>query len=165
MADIVELILADHGLIRRLLAELDATWQRADGTGPGPALPYLWQTLAALLEAHLGTAEEIGFLALFDQAATTERNSARGTHDDIREALGEARLHPAGSPLWRLAVLAARAGALEHIHDLESGPLARFQRDVSPQIRETLGRQWLAFAAALDADQDFMPGRGSPQRR
>jgi Hemerythrin HHE cation binding domain len=98
VADIVELILADHGRIRRLLAELGATWQRADGTGPGPALPYLWETLAALLEAHLGTAEEIGFLALFDQAATTERNSARGTHDDIREALGEARLHPAGSP-------------------------------------------------------------------
>jgi hypothetical protein len=106
-----------------------------------------WEMLAALLEMHADAAEEIGFPALFGRAATAARDNARATHDDLREAVREARLHPAGSRAWRLAVLAARAAAIEHIDDLESGALARFRRDASIPVREGLARQWLAFVA------------------
>lgn len=42
----------------------------------------------------------------------------------------------------------ACATAMDHIHDLESGALARFRRDASMPVREALGRQWMAFVAA-----------------
>ena len=108
--------------------------------------------MAALLEVHADAAEEIGFPALFGHAMTVARDNASATHDDIREAVGETRLYLAGSRSWRLAVFAVRAAAMDHIHDLESGALARFRRDASVQAREALGHQWMAFVAACVSD-------------
>jgi Hemerythrin HHE cation binding domain len=152
MADIVELIVADHARIRKLLADIEATLGGTDDSNSRAELPDRWQTVAALLEVHADAAEEIGFPALFGRATTTARENARAAHDDIREAVGETRLYPAGSRSWRLAVAAARAAAMDHIHDLESGALARFRRDASVQAREALGHQWMAFVAACAAD-------------
>lgn len=152
MADIVELILADHARIRRLLAEVETALRKADHTGSRAELPERWQVLATLLEMHADAAEEIGMPALFGPTATTARDNAKATHDDIRETIGETRLHPAGSTSWQLGVLAACAAARDHIRDLESGALARFRRNTSMPVRETLGRQWTAFVAASMAD-------------
>jgi len=148
MADIVELILADHGRIRMLLAAVETALAQADGTDSRAELPGRWETLAALLGVHADAAEEIGFPALFGRAATLERDNARATDDDIREAVGETRLHPVSSRSWQLAVLAACAAARDHVHDLESGALARFGRDAPRPTRDVLGRQWTAFVAA-----------------
>jgi hypothetical protein len=79
-------------------------------------------------------------------------DGAKATDDDIREAIGETRLCPAGSRSWQLAVLAGCAAAMDHIHDLESAALARFQRNASMPGREDLGRQWMDFVAASMAD-------------
>jgi hypothetical protein len=152
MADIVELILADHARIRKLLADIESAPGVADVTNYRAELPDRWEALAALLEVHADAADEIGFPALFGRAMTVARDNARATHDDIREAVGETRLYPAGSRSWRLAVFAARAAAMDHIHDLESGALVRFRRDASVQTREALGRQWMAFVAACVSD-------------
>jgi Hemerythrin HHE cation binding domain len=148
MADIIELILADHARIRRLLADFEAILAQADNTDWRADLRGQWETLAALLEVHADATEEIGFPAVFGRAATVGRANARATHDDIREAVGETRLYPAGSRSWRLAALAACAAAMDHIQDLESGALARFRHDAPMQTREALGRQWMAFVAA-----------------
>jgi hypothetical protein len=111
MADIVEVILADHARIQRLLADIEITSGRTDDTDSSAELTGRWETLAALLEVHADAAEEIGFAALFGRTATVARDNAKAIHDDIREAVAETRLHPAGSRAWRLAVLAACAAA------------------------------------------------------
>jgi Hemerythrin HHE cation binding domain len=147
MADIVELILADHARIRRLIAEVQTALGQVDDTDGGAGLPGRWETLAALLEVHSDAVEEIGFPVLFGRAATVAWDNARAIDDDIREAVSETRLYPAGSRSWRLAVLAACAAVTDHIDDLESGALARFGRDASAQTREALGRQWVDFVA------------------
>jgi hypothetical protein len=158
VADIVELLLADHALIRTLLAEVETALGQPDDTDSPAELLWQWETLAALLEMHADAVEEIGFPALFGRAASVARGNARATHGHLREAVREARLYPAGSRAWRLAVLAARAAAIEHIDDLESGALARFPRDASMPVREALGRQWLAVvAASIDGDARHDP--------
>jgi len=52
-----------------------------------------------------------------------------------------------------MAVQAACNAAKSHIVNLESGPLALFQRHIAPAVRRDLGGQWVAFmtAHALDA--------------
>jgi Hemerythrin HHE cation binding domain len=148
MADIIELILADHMRMRRLLAEMETALGRADDNGSRAEMPARWETLAELLEVHAAAIEEIGFLPLFGRTATPARDNARATDDDILEAVRETRLYPAGSRSWQLAVLAACAAAADHINDLESGALARFRRDAPIPVRDALGRQWMAFVAA-----------------
>jgi Hemerythrin HHE cation binding domain len=151
VADIVELLLADHAMLRRLLAEVETARRQPDDADSSNELPGRWEMLAALLDMHADAAEEIAFPALFGPTATGARDNARATHGDIREAVREGRLYPTGSGPWRLAVLAACAAAIEHIDDLESGALARFRHDAPMPVREALGRQWLAFVAPSTA--------------
>lgn len=151
MADIVELLLADHALMRRLLAEVETALGQPDDAESSAQLPGRWNMLAALLGMHADAAEEIVFPALFGREPTGARDNARDTHADLREAVREARLYQVGSRPWRLAVLAACAAAIEHIDDLESGALARFRHDAPMPIREALARQWLAFVTPSTA--------------
>lgn len=150
MADIVTLVLEDHARMRRMFAELD------DVCGGTVRLRRLWHELAWLLTAHVGAAEEIcclPFLADEPGGAAAIREIA-ASHDDIREAVAEARLRPAGSHGWWMAVRAARAAADQHIDVIESGPLPRFRRRTPEQVRALLGRQWLAFTTALQRDSE-----------
>jgi hypothetical protein len=144
MTDIVDLIRADHERIRALSARLS--------DGGSDSSSQLWASLADLLELHLDAEEEICFLALFGRGANEARELARAVDDEIREAVREARLHPAGSRPWRLAVDAACRAAADHVGDLESGALARFGRQAPPQAREALGRQWQAFVSGREDD-------------
>ena len=116
-------------------------------------MPGRGERLAALLEEHADAAEEIGFLVLFGRAATAARpNKARATQGDIREAVGETRLCPAGSRSWQMSVLAACAAARDHIDDLKAGALSRFRREASMPVRELLGRQWMTYIADAMSD-------------
>lgn len=151
MPDIVELILGDHARIRELLAEVETALAHPDGTDARAELPGRWEKLAALLEAHADAAEEIGYPAVFGHAATVARDNARATDNDIREAVGETRLHPAGSLPWQLAVLAGCTAAMDHIHNLESA-LVLFRREASMPVREAMGRQWMTYMTASLAD-------------
>ncbi len=153
MADIVKLILADHEEIRRLLAEVEDGLGQSDSTASRTELLQRWDSAAASLELHVAAMEEIGFPVIFDRTATVAYDNARAAQDDIREAIRESRLSPAGSRSWRLAVLAACTAAIDYINDLESGALVRFGHQGSMQTREALGRQWMAFtAASMDGD-------------
>jgi hypothetical protein len=78
VADIVELLLADHALIRTLLAEVETALAQPDDIDSRAELLCRWETLAALLEMHADAVEEIGFPALFGRA-TVARGNARAT--------------------------------------------------------------------------------------
>ena len=154
MADIVELILTDHARMRALLADVETALGQPDDTESRAELFRRWETFAALVEMHADAAEEIGFPALFGRTPTVARDNARAAHDDIRETVRETRLYRSGSRPWRLAVSAACAAVAVHVHDLESGALARFRREASMPTREALGRQWMAFVTARTADDE-----------
>jgi Hemerythrin HHE cation binding domain len=154
MTDIIELILADHQRIRRLLGALDDAARYGEGPGASKALAQVWRRLAGLLELHAEAEEEICYLALFGagQDATAQMQDAIDDHDDIREAVREARLHAAGSAIWWRAVNAALRASRDHIAREESGALAAFGRRAAPALRDELGRQWTAFIAARTRD-------------
>ena len=158
MPDVVDVILAEHRQILELFGEL------ADAAGTGAArradrLDLIWTNLARVLEAHVDTAQEIAWPRLFQGSASRHLPEIAAGHGDIREAIGEAPFQPAGSAVWTLAVRAARTAAIRHIDGIESGPLAMFRREASPQNRELLGDQWLAFQAAQVSDANSAPGR------
>ena len=165
MADIIELILADHRRIRRLLGALGDAARYGEDPGAACILAPVWDKLAGLLELHAEAEEEICYLAMFGPGpnAAARMQDAIADHDDIREAVAEARLHPPGSAAWWRAVTAARQASRDHIACEEHGVLAAFGRRATPALRDELGRQWAPFIAArtLDAIPD---GRGRPRR-
>lgn len=148
MADIVTLVLEDHARIRRMFAELD------EARGDTVRLRRLWPELAWLLTAHVDAAEEIVCLPVLADGPGNPAalRDVIGIHDDLRETVAEARLQPAGSPGWWLAVRAARAAADQHIEVIESGPLPRFRRQAPERVRAILGSHWTAFMTALRCD-------------
>jgi hypothetical protein len=164
VADIVELIRADHARIRQLFAKLGDVPQRPGGLSPGQEPGEVWASLADMLELHADVAEEICYLSLFEGPAQSVRDigEAVAEHADIREAVRETRLHPPGSHVWWLAVQAAREAAFGHIERIESGALSRFERRAPPAAREALGLQWVAFADARARDAAERQGRGAP---
>jgi hypothetical protein len=57
--------------------------------------------------------------------------------DDIREAIGETRLHPAGYPAWRQAVKDALSACVDHFDRQELGILADFRRRADRPLRSS----------------------------
>lgn len=160
-ADVIDLVLADHRRIRRLSLALDDAVRWAARSGPdwGPA--HVWQRLAGLLQAHTLAEEEICFLSSSrcgPQAAARTRDMA-ADHHDIREAIAEAALQPAGTQPWWRAVRAVQVNIPYHLDQEERDILASWQRQLTHRRRLELGRQWMAFTAAwtLDAATDPRP--------
>ena len=73
---------------------------------------------------------------------------ALADHNDILDAVTEARLLEVGSAGWWRAVTAASASAAEHFAREERGLLAEVRKCLHPEAARTLARQWIAFAAA-----------------
>ena len=152
MSDIVELILAEHVRISKLIENLDSTLADAGpGSGPYPA----WATLAGFLRFHVDAAWEIAYQALASGGPDTALaiRKASEVDADIREMLEEARLSRPGSRTWYMAVQAACSAAKSHMTCVESAPLRRLQLHTPPAVRRALGRQWVAFMTdrTLDA--------------
>lgn len=152
--DIIELVMADHRRIRRLLDSLENAARYSKHPGPGWMLGHTWQRLADLLEAHTQAEEEICYLPLFGRGveAVAQMREAADDHGDIREAICEAALQPAGSALWWHAVRAALAMTGEHLDREERRALARCQAKLSASQRHELGRQYSGFLAAWTLD-------------
>lgn len=139
MGDVIELIEAEHFLIRQLFAELDRLMD-----DDGPAVGVAWAALAGFVECHVDAEDEVCGLVLYDGKARAVHTAVTA---DVHEAVAEARLHPPGSELWRLAVRAACFAALRHVNQLEPGVVARFRRGTSLRARHELGCQWVAYIA------------------
>lgn len=153
MADIIELILADHRRIRRLQAGL-RTAARLCGSEPSWVLPRTWDGLAEVIEVHIAAEEEICWPAVsaswpHDLAGLREL-VANG--EDIRAAIAEAARQPTGSPGWWRAVNDALRDCSCCLDREEHGLLTDLASHTSPALRDQLGRRWLAFLAARDGD-------------
>lgn len=153
-ADVIELIRADHRRIRRLCQALDDAARWSGSSGPGWMPAAVWQRLANLLEAHARAEEEICYQPMYGcQAHAAERRrEAIADHDDIREAISEARLRPAGSRLWWVAVSAVPAITIGHLDQEERGPLAAGLTRLAMSQRRELGRQYAGFVTAWTLD-------------
>jgi hypothetical protein len=73
MADIIEVILADHKRIRRMLGALEDAASYGEDPCAGWMLAPVWCRLADLLELHAEAEEEICYLALFGQGRPRPR--------------------------------------------------------------------------------------------
>ena len=118
------------------------------------SLARTWAQLRGLLDLHTEAEEEICFITLFGPGAeaATQMREVIADHEDIREAVREADLHPPGSAAWWRPVTALRPTASLHIVRQEQGPLAAFADRAAPGLREELGRQWLSFVGARVRD-------------
>ncbi|HEY3894444.1 MAG TPA: hemerythrin domain-containing protein [Pseudonocardiaceae bacterium] len=140
MADITQLILDDHETFRREFAALD------DASEP-EQLGEIWEPLAALLDLHAVAEEEIFYPALLRRGddAEDETLDAIGDHNEIRDGVREAALHPIGSSPWWAAVRKTRQANSEHMAEEEDDALADFRRNAPQHVREDLGRRFLEF--------------------
>jgi hypothetical protein len=161
--DIIDLIMADHRRIRRLCLTLGSMARRAGDSGAGWMLAHVWQRLAGLLEAHTRAEEEICYLPVFGsgQGAAERRREAIADHDDLREAIREASLQPAGSPPWWRAVSAALEATASHL-DREGRAVQDGLTALTMSQRRSLGRQWSAFIAAWTLDAARQTRANSP---
>ena len=144
-----ELIVTEHARILRLLRALDDLARRGDSAAARLALSQVWTRLASLLEVHTRAEEEICFPLVFGSGASTldVAETATADHDDIREAVSEARLLEAGSARWWQLISAIHAACTEHFASEERGPLAQICGSLPREKSKVLVRQWAAFAA------------------
>ena len=152
--DVIELIMEDHRRIRRLCQALDDAVCWSGGSGPVWVSAHVWERLSGLLQAHLRAEEEVCHLPMYGADAAERRREAVADHDDIREAIGEARLRPAGSRLWGVAAAAALTITVEHLDREERGPLAACLPRLTMRQRLELGRQYAGFVTAWTLDAD-----------
>lgn len=175
MVDITQLILNDHEHFRRQFAAMD------DLADPRQ-LEEVWRALADLLDVHAKAEEEIFYPELVQRGSGAEDETldAVGDHNEIRDSVHEAGLHPVGSQAWHAAVRKARVANSNHMAEEEDDALADFRRHADPGLREDLGRRFQAFkdehpgAAGLDtsdvdpqryveAVEHELPGQQRPQ--
>jgi hypothetical protein len=150
MADITSLILDDHDWFRRQFARLD------DLTDAGE-LAEVWQPLADLLDVHARAEEEIFYPHLLRRGDDGEDETldAIGDHNDIRDGVHEAALHPVGSTAWFDAVRKARMANSEHMAEEEDEGLSDFRRHADPGLREELGRRFVEFKRQHEGVRDL----------
>jgi hypothetical protein len=152
--DVIELVLADHRRIRRLSRALDDAVRQATHSGPGWVPAHIWQRLAELLHAHTLAEEEICYVpaSRHSARAAAHTRDRAAEHDDIREAIAEAALQPAGSALWWHAVRAVQTDVPLHLDREEGDLLVDLRRQLTVRQRMELGRQWMAFIATRTLD-------------
>jgi hypothetical protein len=115
ISEIAERILAEHARIVRLFGALyDLAW-RVDPAVSRLALAQVWSRLADLLVAHT-KAEEVCFPTMYGDGARARavKEAAAADHNDIREAVEQARLLDAGSARWWQVITAARTACAQH---------------------------------------------------
>jgi hypothetical protein len=159
MADITSLILDDHDWFRRQFARLDDLTDPAD-------LVEVWQPLADLLDVHARAEEEIFYPQLLRRGDDAEEETldAVGDHNDIRDGVHEAALHPVGSTAWHAAVNKARFANSEHMAEEEDEGLADFRRHADPGLREELGRRFVEFKRQHEGARDLDVSDIDPQQ-
>jgi hypothetical protein len=147
--EIGEVIYAEHRRILRLFDALDNAARRGEAGRGQPTARHLWLRLADLLEQHTDAEEEVCFPALSgrDAQVTALMEAAIADHNDIREAVAEARLLETGSARWWRAVTAARDECAGHFRREERELLWALCGFLPHEAGRRAARQWEAFAA------------------
>src|SRR5215831_2744596 len=101
MADITDLIRADHDWFRERFAKLDSLRRRTPVDNS--ALEGVWRPLADKLDVHAYIEEKIFYPQLLKRGADDpegETLDAIGDHNDIRDAVRQANAATVNSPEW-----------------------------------------------------------------
>lgn len=149
MADIAELIHADHEWFREQFARLDDLQARAPVSGA--ALERVWRPLADKLDVHAYIEEKIFYPQLLQRGVDDpvgETLDAIGDHNDIRDGVRDANAAMVGTGEWWAAVGRAREANDDHMAEEEREGLSDFRRHAPIGLREALGRQFSEFMAA-----------------
>ncbi len=151
-SEITELILNDHEAMRRAFARLDELQRSAEagtarGSGAEAEIEREWHDLATLLDVHAAAEEELVYPRLLHHGANAEDETDDAIHDhnDIRDAVAAAKREPVGTEAWWAAVLRAREANSQHMAEEEREALSDFRLHAEPELREEIGRQWIAF--------------------
>lgn len=151
MADIIELIYADHDWLRRQFFRLDDATSDAE-------LQAIWSVLSARLDAHAEAEEAVFYPALLKHGGRDDPGNPEGDpqdetedaitdHNDIRDAVRESRRHEPGSAQWFEAVNTARKENGSHLDEEEREAMPDFIKSATLELRHQLGMQWLRFYA------------------
>jgi hypothetical protein len=144
VADIVDLVYADHDWLRRQFFYLDYA-------GTNDELKAVWEVLATRLDTHADAEETVFYPTLLKRGKAgdpeDETEDAIEDHNKIRDAVAEARKHRVGSKLWFEAVGKARTENGEHLDEEEREAIPDFIKSTTPQVRHQLAMAWLQFYA------------------
>jgi len=164
VADITDLILADHAWFREQFARLDNLQARA--TVSRTALERVWRPLADKLDVHAYIEEKIFYPQLLRRGADDpvgETLDAIGDHNDIRDGVRDADAAVAGTDQWWAAVGRAREANDDHMGEEEREGLSDFRRHAPIGLREALGRQYSEFMAAHPTTKGLLIADRDPQ--
>jgi Hemerythrin HHE cation binding domain len=148
MADITELIVADHEWFRQQFARLDAL--RVQAPVNSSALERVWRPLADKLDVHAYIEERIFYPQLLKRGTDDpegETLDAIGDHNDIRDGVRDANAARVGTEEWWAAVGRTRAANDDHMAEEERDGLPDFRRNAPIGLRHALGRQYSEFMA------------------
>lgn len=155
MPDITRLILLDHETLRRQFADLDD----AQASGELSAIIAAWSPLAALLDLHAESEEQVFYPRLLEHGAHAEDETedAIDDHNKIRDGVRDAGDRAPGSPEWWEAVDRARVENSKHIAEEERGALRDFRLHADVTLRDELGRRWIEYRAEHERSPDIHP--------
>lgn len=165
MADITELILADHEWFRERFAELDDL--QAQTPVDVHALDRVWRPLGEKLDLHAYIEEKIFYPQLLKRGADDpegETLDAIGDHNEIRDGVRAANAAPTGTEQWWAAVGQARRANDDHMGEEEREGLSDFRRHAPIGLREALGRQYREFMAQHPTTRGLEIVDRDPQR-
>lgn len=165
MADIIELVLADHDRIRRLMGALDNAARYGELGGAGWVVTQAWHRLAGLLEVHTAAEAEIWYPAVsrLELPAGAGLREAVAGHDRIRAALQQVSRLDIGSGAWWSAVTVLLRECSGHLDGFESRAVSDLGGQLTPRARMTLGDQWDSFVATR-ARPELRPPAGQRLR-
>lgn len=157
MADIIELVYADHDWLRRQFFRLDDARSTEE-------LVAIWEVLAKRLDTHAEAEETVFYPALLKHGGREDPGNPEGDpedetedaitdHNAIRDAVRRSRELAPGSDEWFEAVFAARKENGEHLDEEEREAMPDFIKSASLELRHELGMQWLRFYADHQAGQ------------
>jgi hypothetical protein len=157
MADIIDLVYADHDWLRRQFFRLDDAKSKDE-------LAAIWGVLGMRLDAHADAEETVFYPALLKHGGRDdpgnpeadpkdETEDAITDHNAIRDAVRESRQHEAGTEKWFEAVHQARKENGEHLDEEDREAMPDFIKSASLELRHELGMQWLRFYAEHEASK------------
>ncbi len=144
MADIIELIYADHDWLRRQFFALDEA--KTDDE-----LAAVWEPLGTRLDLHAEAEEVVFYPSLLKKGDAgdpeDETEDAITDHNSIRDAVRDARDRELGSDDWYEAVNRARKENGEHLEEEEREAMPDFIKSASVELRHELALKWQEFYA------------------
>src|SRR5690242_5378252 len=155
MADIIDLVYADHDWLRRQFFRLDDAKTKDE-------LAAIWDALSNRLDAHAQAEETVFYPALLKHGGSDDPGNPEGDpedetedaitdHNAIRDAVRLTRRQEAGTDEWFEAVHKARKENGEHLDEEEREAMPDFIKSASLELRHELGMQWLKFYAERES--------------